>query len=224
VRDESRDGPAGFVDQSQSRTLRSALETPSAAAWGASLAWQRRLIEPRADPHRSRSDLASARLRAADLARGWSALVGLEVTSEGENRRVRRLVFVGSGNGAYDSLGNPVVNGDYDLIIETTADLDPLARTATSARASWQFGHTDAWRGSRIEASFESEARRHGELHASDAVLSPGTALGDTGLSRGAVTQRIEAELAPGSRAAAFRLRFERRVSGDRSFSISRRT
>ena len=219
VRDESRDGPTGFVAQNRARIVRAAIETPASAPWGASLAWQRRRIDPRADPRRSRSDLGSARLRAGDPVRGWNTLLGLEITSEGENRQVRRLVFVGTGNGAYDGLGNPVTNGDYDLIVETTADLDPVARSATSARAAWQFGHSETWRGSRLEASFESEARRRGELHAHDAILSPGMALGDTGLARGAVTQRIETELAPGSRAAAFRLRFERRVSGDRSFS-----
>ncbi len=219
VRREARDGPAGYVDQNQARTLRGTLESPSVGAWGASLAWQRRLLDPRADPRRARSDLASARLRGGDPRRGWSTLVNLEVTSEGENRRVRRLVFVGSGNGPYDALGNPVVNGDHDLLIEVSSDLDPVARAATSARASWQFGASDTWRGSRIEFSFESEARRRGELRVADAVLSPWTALGDPGLSRGAVTQRIEGELAPGARAGAVRLRLERRASGDRSFS-----
>jgi hypothetical protein len=42
--------------------------------------------------------------------------------------------------------------------------------------------------------------------------------MGDTGLARGAIAQRLEAELAPGSRAAALKLRAERRVNSDRSF------
>jgi hypothetical protein len=177
------------------------------------------MLDPRADPRRSRSDLASARLRGGDPVRGWSTLVHLEVTSEGENRRVRRLVFVGAGKGPYDALGNPVVNGDHDLLIEVSAELDAVARAATSARAAWQFGASETWRGSRIELSFESEARRRGGLRVMDAALNPWHALNDPGLSRGAVTQRIEGDLAPGARAGALRLRLERRVSGDRSFS-----
>jgi hypothetical protein len=50
-------------------------------------------------------------------------------------------------------------------------------------------------------------------------VLTPWAALGDSGLSRGAVTQRFESELAPGSRLAALRVRLERRVTADRSFT-----
>jgi hypothetical protein len=219
VRREARDGPTGFVDQSQARTLRAAVETPAAGAWGAHLAWQRRLLEPRADPRRARSDLASGRLRGGDAKRGWSALVNVEVTSEGENRRVRRLVFVGAGNGPYDALGNPVPNGDHDLRVEVGAELDPVARAATSARAIWQFGASDTWRGSRVELSFESEARRRGELKVMDAALNPWLALHDPGLSRGAVTQRIESELAPGTRAGGVRVRLERRVIGDRGFT-----
>jgi hypothetical protein len=219
VRHEARDGAGGYLDQNRARTLRASLETPAGAPWGASLAWQRRLLDPRADPRRTRSDLASARLRAGDPGRGWTTRVNLEVTSEGENRRVRRLVFVGAGNGPYDALGNPVANGDHDLLVEVGAELDPVARAATSARVTWQFGESEAWRGSRLEFGFDSEARRRGELRATDAMLSPGSALGDPGLSRGAVTQRFEGEVAPGSRTGALRLRLERRVSGDRSFS-----
>jgi hypothetical protein len=218
VRHEARDGATGFVDQTQARTLRGTLESPAAGTWGASVAWQRRVLEPRADPRRSRSDLASARLRGGSLRQGWSALVNLEITSEGENQRVRRLVFVGAGKGPYDAFGNLVGNGDHDLRVEVSPELARVARAATSARASWQFGTSDAWRGSRVEANFESEARRRGELRLGDAVLNPWAALRDAGLSRGAVTQRIESEVAPGARLAALRLRLERRVSGDRSY------
>lgn len=219
VRREARDGAGGFVVQNQARTLRGSLETPAVAPWGAALAWQRRLLDPRADPRRSRSDLASARLRGGDLRRGWSGLANLEITSEGENQRLRKLVFVGQGKGPYDAFGNLVGNGDHDLIIEVSADLARVSRVATSARATWQFGASESWRGSRVEVDFESEARRRGDLRLGDAVLSPWAALGDSGLSRGAVTQRVETELAPGSRFAALRLRLERRVSGDRSYA-----
>lgn len=219
LRREARESAAGFTDQFEARTLRGVLETPVSSPWGASIAWQRRTIEPLADPRRTRSDLASTRLRAGDPARGWSGLVNLEVTSEGENQRVRRLVFVGAGRGPYDAAGNLIGNGDHEFLIELSPELVRVARAATSARASWRFGAANLWRGSRVDFDFESEARRRGELRGADAALSPGAAVGDVGLSRGAVTQRIETELAPDSRLGALRLRLERRVSADRGFT-----
>jgi hypothetical protein len=87
-----------------------------------------------------------------------------------------------------------------------------------SARMGWQFGSSDAWRGSRLEFAFESDARRRGEFLAADAVISPGAVLSDPGLARGSVLQRLECDLAPGARAGALRLLAERRVSADRSY------
>jgi len=57
VRTEARDGATGFVTQNLANTVRGSLETPAGAPWGASVAWQRRSLEPRADPRRTRSDL-----------------------------------------------------------------------------------------------------------------------------------------------------------------------
>src|SRR5437667_61244 len=78
--------------------------------------------------------------------RGWSGIANLEVTGEGENRRVRRLVFVGPGKGPYDALGNLVGDGDHDLVVDVSADLARVSRVAASARATWQFGASEAWR------------------------------------------------------------------------------
>jgi hypothetical protein len=49
-------------------------------------------------------------------------------------------------------------------------------------------------------------------------VLSPAVTLGDGGLSRASLSQRLETELAPGSRAGALRLRLERRANSDRGY------
>ncbi|HYM81510.1 MAG TPA: hypothetical protein VEY91_08870, partial [Candidatus Limnocylindria bacterium] len=209
---------AGFADRQEARTLRLALETPTDAPLGAALTFQRRAVEPLIGSARTRSDLASARLRASDPARGLAGLLSLEVTSEGENRRERVLSFVGADQGAYDSLGNFVGTGDYELVLSVRPDLVRVARAATSARVTWQFGESESWRGSRAELSFESEARRRADFLAGDALLSPGAALGDGNLSNGRVLQRIETELAPGAPTGGLRLRLERRVSGDRSF------
>ena len=84
-------------------------------------------------------------------------------------RRDRRALdggprtFIGPGLGAYDSLGNFTGSGAYDLTVATGAGLVQLARAASSAQVGWTFGSSDAWRGSRIEFVFESDARRRGE-------------------------------------------------------------
>jgi len=220
--DARRDGravPDGFQDQSLARTSKLSLESPSTGAVGAALLAQRREVSPLADPRHSRSDLASLRLRAENAARGVKGQYNLEVTSEGENQSTRSLVFVGAGRGAYDALGNFVGTGDYDLVVTVSQTLERLARAASSAHTSWDFGSSDAWRGSRVEYTFETETRRRGDLRGRDPIISPGAALGDTGLARGSVLQRLETELAPGSHSAAIRLRLERRVTADRAFA-----
>ncbi len=218
LRRDARATRTGFQDQSEARTLRLALESPAEGTLGASLLLQRRDVRPLADPKRSRSDLGSVRLRADDARHGLKGQMNLEVTAEGENLRLRALTFVGAGFGHYDALGNFVGTGDYELSVAVGAGLERLARAATSTRSSWEFGASDDWRGSRIEWTFESEARRRGDLRWTDVLVSPGAALADPALARGSVLQRLETELAPGSRAAAVRMRLERRVSADRSY------
>ena len=218
LRRDGRLATDDFVDQSQARTLRLALETPADAALSAVLNLQRRLIEPLADPRRSRSDLASVRLKGEQPGHGLRGHLDLEITSEGENQRVRRAVYVGTGKGGYDALGNYVGSGDYELVIVVSEALTPVARAATSARAEWQLAGQGPWRGTRAGFDFETESLRRGELHALDPFLAPGAALGDPTLSRASVLQRLEAEVAPESHSAALRLRAERRVTGDRAY------
>lgn len=218
VRRDARLGGTGFVDQSDARTVRIGLDSPPQGRLGVGLSYQRRDLEPLADVRRSRSDLGSVRLRGEDPKRGLDGRFNLEITSEGENRRARELRYVGPGGGAYDAFGNYIGVGDHDLVVTVGTELDRVARAATSALLGWQFGGSEAWRGSRLAFDFESEARRHGDLRAGDPIVSPGSVQGDPGLARGSVLQRLEAELAPGSRAAALRLRAERRVSADRSY------
>src|SRR5262249_16674830 len=136
----------------------------------------------------------------------------------GESRRIKVLQSVGRGLGAYDSLGNYVGVGDYTLQIAVGPALDRVARSATSALLAWHFGSSEAWRGSRVECDFESEARRLGDVRLFDPIIPPGAVLTDPMLHRGSVTQRFETELLPGSRYGATRVRLERRVSGDRGY------
>jgi len=204
---------------SRATTLRAELETPITAPVGASISAQRRETRDEQTGSKVRHDLASTRLRAEWKPAGLSGALQVERTGEAENRRVRTLTFVGQGLGSFDSTGNFVGSGDYALVLGVSPELDRLARTATSARAAWAFGASEAWRGSHVEFTLEDEARRRGDGRFTDIFLSTGLALDDTSLSLGTIVQRLEAELAPGSRAAAFRARAERRVAADRTVS-----
>ena len=218
ARRDARD--AGRTSTSaRATTLRAELETPLAAPIGASVSAQRRETRDEQTGSKLRHDLASTRLRAEWRPAGLSGALQVERTGEAENRRARKLTFVGNGLGSFDSTGNFVGTGDYALVLVVSPDLNRFARTATSARAAWAFGASEAWRGSHVEFTLEDEARRLGDGRFTDIFLSTGLALVDTTLALGSVVQRLEAELAPGSRAAAFRARAERRVSADRTVS-----
>ncbi|MCC6650832.1 MAG: hypothetical protein IT348_06755 [Candidatus Eisenbacteria bacterium] len=210
---------AGTTTETRARSVRAGGETPAGRAVTASLNAQRRVTRDVASGASAAADLASARMRAERREWGLSGEMNVEVTGEAENRRVRALRFVGAGRGAYDSLGNFVGTGDYDLVLTVSPELDRFARVATSARGGWRFGESESWRGSRVDFTLETEARRRGSLQGADLVLSTGLALVDPALVRGVILQRLETELAPGSRAAALRLRAERRVSADRTYA-----
>lgn len=217
LRRDRSDAGASHGDQ-RATTVRVAGETRPGGAFGAAATAQRREVRDQASGQRTRSELASVRLRAEHRPSGLSGNFDVEVTGEAENRRARVLTFVGTGLGSYDALGNFTGTGDYDLVLAVSPELERFTRAATSARARWEFGSSAAWRGSRVEFSFEDEARRRGPLRLADAVLSTGLALVDPGLARASVAQRLESDLAPGSRAAAIRLRLERRITADRSY------
>jgi hypothetical protein len=203
----------------RSSTLRVAGESAPGAALGVAATAQRRDVKDAGTGQRTRSELASVRVRGENRPTGLSGHYDVEVTGEAENRRERVLTYVGAGLGRYDEFGNFVGTGDYDMVLAVSPELDRFTRVASSAKARWDFGSSAAWRGSRVEFSLEDEARRRGALRIADACLGGGLALADTGLARATVTHRIESDLAPGSRAAALRVRAERRISTDRSYS-----
>jgi hypothetical protein len=217
---EARLDAGRFIDQGEVRVLRANLETPSTRAMSVVLGYQRRALQPLADPRRTRSDLGSMRLRGEDRARGLEGGIDLEVTAEAENRRTRDVVFVGAGQGGYDALGNFVGVGDYTLRVTVAPELERVSRAATSTRLAWERTRgPEAWRGSRAEFHFEAEVRRRGDLAWRDPMISPGAALDDPDLARAVVTQRLEAEIGPRTTAADFQLRGERRVTADRGFA-----
>lgn len=221
LRRNGRLGVSGWGVRDEARTARLGLQTPEERPWAGTFRWQRRTLRPLSESGRTASDLASGRVRGNDAKRGLATSLGLELTSEGESERTRQLLFVGSGQGAYDSLGNFVGtgHGDRNLVIAVTGALRRISRASASARLSWQPPGEGAWQGSRAEVVLETDARRRGEIRAADLLLSGAAARGDDGLSRGTVTQRFEADLAPAARLGALTLRAERRVTADRSFA-----
>ncbi|MFN8587958.1 MAG: hypothetical protein U0704_09165 [Candidatus Eisenbacteria bacterium] len=208
----------GVTRETRARFVRAGGETPAGGPFVAAAQLQRRTTRDVASGARANADLASVRLRGERAPWGLSGEANVEITGEAENRRVRALVFVGPGRGAYDAFGNFTGTGAYDVVLTVSPELERFARVATSVRAGWRFGSSDAWRGSRVEFALEDEARRRGALRPADVLLSTGLALVDPALARGTIAQRLETELAPGSRHAAFRLRAERRVTADRTY------
>lgn len=208
-----------FTSDLRATTVRAAGESPAGGPVGVSFLAQRRGTRDPASGARTFADLASAKLRGERRPWGLSGQLDVEVTSEAENPRVRTLVFAGTGRGSYDALGNFVGTGDYDLVLAVSPELQRYTRVVTSARTGWTFGSGESWKGSRVDFTLEDEARRAGALRPADAFLSTGLALVDPALVKGAVLQRLESDLAPGSRTAALRVRLERRVTADRTFA-----
>jgi hypothetical protein len=204
--------------EQRATTWRAGAESPGGGALGVSASAQRRSVRDVASGSRSSADLASVRLRGERRPWGLSSVLDVELTGEADNRRLRTLTYVGAGRGAYDALGNYVGTGDYELLLVVSPVLDRFARMATSARAAWQFGSGETWRGSRLELTLEDEARRRGGPRAGDVFLRAEAALDDAALLRGSLTQRLEGDLAPGSHTAALHLRLERIVSADRTY------
>ncbi len=211
-------GTTGFVDDADTRIVSSQLRSPEGRPVSGELRVQHRQRVPFGAAARTVSDLGALRLRGEDKRHGLNGQLDLELSGDGESRRERRVVFAGPGLGAYDSLGNFTGTGDYLVAIVVSPDFDRVSRAVTSARLGWDFTPGPAWAGSRLGFDYESETRRRGDLHAMDPWVSPSLVRIDGGLARARVLQRLESEIAPGSRASAFRLRLEREVSADRSF------
>lgn len=224
-RDGSERADGVFEDRSDARTVRFGIDSPDDGGLGVGATYQWRELRA-TDPAvraagsaapRSRSDLGSVRVRAENRTRGLRGNANVELTSEGQNRSERALVFVGGGRGSYDAAGNFVPGGDYDLRVRVSPDLERISRAATSTHVEWSApASTSPWSGSRAGFDYESETRRRGDATVRDPVISPGAVLSDPQLARGSVLQRLETELLPESPAAALRLRLQRRVSADR--------
>lgn len=216
LRREALPGPTGFVDQGETRALTTLLRSPDRNGWGGELRYEHRQLRPLANPDRTSGDFGSLRLHGEERPLGLTGQLDVEVTGDGETRTERSLTYVGPGRGTYDALGNYVGTGDYTLAIGVAPGFDRVSRAVTSAHLGWEYAPAAWLRGSRTTFDYETETRRRGDLGLWDPWVAPGVVLGDRGLALGSLRQRLESDVAPESRAAAFHLRLERQVSSDR--------
>jgi hypothetical protein len=131
--------------------LKSALAWHAGGSISGALGFERRLTVPEAEgaPPKATSDAGYTRFRQAFGARVGEHEIALEWTSEAQEIRERQVRFVGPGGGAFDSLGNFVGQGDYDVVQVATGTFERLARTSGTWRVDLRpgnaFADSNAW-------------------------------------------------------------------------------
>src|SRR5262249_26302974 len=113
VRRDAHDAGAVAL-RTRAHTLRAELETPAGHPFGASISAPARAALAGGAGGLGRQDLGRPGLRGEWKPAGLSGSLQVERTGEAENRRVRSLVFVGTGRGTFDATGNFVGTGDYE--------------------------------------------------------------------------------------------------------------
>lgn len=209
--------------------VRGALTWRAGGRLSGALGLERRLKAPAGPgaPPRTTSDAGYARARQSFGARAGEQELALEWTSEAQEVRQRQVRFVGPGGGAYDSLGNFVGRGDYDVTLAATGTFERLARTSGSYRL--ELRPANALRDSSAWASRLAEARasvllqatlgRRGSFELSDLFYGPGRTLGREDVASGSYLVRPELEFGGRSRWLAILLRLERRATADRQYA-----
>lgn len=223
-RDFSLDG-ASWAALRTARDARLSVTAAPGASLTGSLGGSRRWTESSVGG-RGRVDNGYARLRQQGVSGRLSHEAAAEWTSEIAFRRTRTIAFVGSGAGAYDSLGNFVGQGDYTIVDqEDPRAVEPLARAGLSYRADarpWASpagGAGSAWSSLRVSGLVQSSAGRRGRLRASDFLALPHRAAQDTSFANASWLGRVEAEKPQG--AVVLFVRGERSGSTDRSLAGS---
>ena len=181
-------------------------------------------------PQEQTTDLGFTRLRQAFGTRTGQHEAAFEWTGEAVERRLRDVRFVGEGAGAYDSLGNFVGRGDYDLVLVATGTFDRITRTSTTYRLELRPGaslaestSTGALLGdARVAMLVQASEGRRGAFTAADLLYTPKRLLVRDDVAFGTYLLRPEIQFGGRTRFAQFLFRLERRTSADRSFEGSR--
>jgi hypothetical protein len=179
---------------------------------------------------RQATDLGYARLRQQLGVHLGEHEASLDWTGEAVERRLREVRFVGAGAGAYDSLGNFVGRGDYDVVLVATGTFDRIARTSGSYRLELRPGAALAessaagllFGDARVSLLAQASAGRRGGFTASDLFYTPKRLLIRDDIAFGTYTLRPEVQFGGRTRFAQFLFRLERRSSADRQFEGSR--
>ena len=195
----------------------------------AALGLERRVRNPEADdaPPQQSTDLGYARLRQPFGPRAGDHEVSFEWTGEAIEERLREVRFVGDDAGAYDSLGNFVGRGDYDVVLVATGNFDRIVRTSGSYRLDLRpaAGLDPATSRGRLLGDLRlallvqaSEGRRGGFTLA-DLLYTPKRLLTREDVVFGTYVIRPEVSFGGRTRYAQVLLRLERRSSADRQFA-----
>ncbi|HEV8481669.1 MAG TPA: hypothetical protein VGR66_12835 [Candidatus Eisenbacteria bacterium] len=202
------------------RDLRFAVNAAPGAGWSGGLGASRRWTEGAAGP--GRVDNGYARLHQQTPGRMWSQEASADWTSEFAYQRRRSIVRVGAGAGAYDSLGNFVGKGDFDVQnSENTGTAVPLARAGFSYRADLRpwggSGDLQGWKALHVSGLIQSSAGRRGELRLTDFLAMPSRTASDTSYAQGSWLGRVEVEKPSGT--VEMYARLERDGTTDRALA-----
>jgi hypothetical protein len=211
------------------RTGRLSWTAAPSRAWTLAGGASRRWLEQAAS---GRNTVDNGYGRARNEARGGRLTQegSAEWTSEVLFRRVREVLFVGSGEGAYDSLGNFTGEGDYTVRLrEDPGATERVARASFSYRlgarpfagvrrgAGGGAAGGRGWRDLRVGTLIQSAAGRRGALEIGDFLATPRRLAQDAGIASGSFLWRQEVESAPEGRVELL-LRIERRGLADRQY------
>ena len=219
----------GWDPRTRADRLKTALAWHAGGRISGALGFERRLTVPEAAsaPPKATSDAGYTRFRQAFGARAGEHEIALEWTSEAQEIRERQVRFVGPGGGAYDSLGNFVGQGDYDVVLVASGTFERLARTSGTWRVDLRPGNaisdSSAWSrrlsDARLSLLLQSSLGRRGSVELADLVYGPARILERDDVASGLYVVRPELEVGSRSRWLGFLFRVERRASADRLFA-----
>jgi hypothetical protein len=179
------------------RDLRFALTATPSGGWSGGLGASRRWNEGSTGP--ARVDNGYARLHQQTPGQMWSQEASADWTSEFSYLRTRSIVRVADGAGAYDSLGNFVGKGNFDVRdAENLGTQVPVARAGLSYRADLRpwggVGDITGWRSLHVSGLVQSSAGRQGALRMSDFLAHPSRTASDTSYTQSSWLGRLEVE------------------------------
>jgi len=114
---DRRGDPALALVPTRAATWEAGLSAHARAAFSVEMGWTRRRV---ADPaSSSASDLAQLAVLAGAPGSAFTSELRYDATQLREPQVIRRVVAVDPGTGSYDAFGNPLFQGNYQVVTET---------------------------------------------------------------------------------------------------------